>query len=282
MSSIAGASAQSAKVRKRWAREQLEATASRSPKVRKWWAREQLEPGSDSYAEALRRLERTNATAAVRIETAGSPRPRAQPGSVGERFVDDAHREQFARFLNEEHHRQYTAWALGKCTFESLVAAGVRPEHRVLDFGCGALRVGQWLIRYLEKGRYFGIDAHLPSLEAAVTYELPLHGLEQKQPRLLWNEEISLSHFETTFDWIVDCNGARRVQPKKLRPVAYERFATVLAEDGRLLTSPRPPVSTDDLERSGLTFSRRWRFEDSPFRSEPGVIRWWEFTRTRP
>jgi SAM-dependent methyltransferase len=244
----------------------------------KWW-REELEPGSASYADALRRLERTNATAAVPIETAGNPQPRVQSGTVGERFVDDAHRQQFARFVNEEHHRQYTSWAMGKCFFESLLVAGIRPEHRVLDFGCGALRIGLWLIRYLEEGKYFGMDAHLPSLEAAVAYELPLHGLEPKRPRLLWNDDLSLSHFETTFDWIVDQNGARRVRPKDLRPVAYERFATVLSKGGRLLTSPRPVVSIEGLEGCELVFSRQWRFEDCPFTSEPEPIRWWEFAR---
>jgi SAM-dependent methyltransferase len=255
------------------------ASSARRSKRRKWW-REQLEPGSAAYAEALRRLEHTNATAAVLIETVGSPRPCAQSGSVGERFLDDAHREQFESFMNEEHHRQYR-WAQGKCIFESLVAVGVRPEHRVLDFACGALRIGQWLIRYLDEGKYFGMDAYLPGLEAAVAYDLPLHGLEQKHPRLLWNDDLSLSHFETTFDWIIDWNGSRRVQPPELRPVAYERFAAVLPKGGRLLTTPRPLSSTEELERYGLVFSRQWRFEDCPFLVEPSSspIRWWEFRR---
>src|SRR5919108_815181 len=52
-------------------------------------------------------------------------------------------------FLNEVHHLQYgRPWVLGRYVFEFLVASGCRPEHRVLDFGCGALRVGIHAIRY--------------------------------------------------------------------------------------------------------------------------------------
>jgi hypothetical protein len=96
-----------------------------------------------------------------------------------------------------------------------------------------------------------------------------------------WNDDVSLSHFGTTFDWIVDYNGSRRLQPKALRPLAYERFAAVLTKGGRLLTSPRPMSSTEELEKRGLVLTRRWVFEDCPFALERPRIRWWEFTMTR-
>jgi hypothetical protein len=257
----------------------------------KWW-QEREDLGSPSHEEALRRLARTNRTATITIETVDDLtrtveafEPGAQAGDLDERFVDEAHRAQYERFLHEEHHGQYgsakapSPWALGKCVFESLVVAGVRPGHRLLDFACGALRFGQWLIPYLDEGNYFGVDAHLPSLEAAATYEIPLHELESKRPRLLWDADLSLSHFGLAFDWIVDYNGSRRVRPKRLRPAVFERFAAVLSEGGRLLTSPRPAVAVESLAEVGLVLSRRWEPVECPFILGRSPIRWLEFKK---
>ena len=37
-------------------------------------------------------------------------------------------------------------------TFNLLTAVGLRQQHKVLDIGCGSLRVGRLLIPYLNKG----------------------------------------------------------------------------------------------------------------------------------
>src|SRR5207248_6045542 len=116
---------------------------------------------------------------AVRIETA----PEEQRTNVDYRWRDDS-RQHRARelgrtgsdaesadlvdpdFLNEIHHLQYgRPWALGRYVFEFLVESGCRPDHRVLDFGCGALRAGVHVIPYLNAGNYFGVDPHLRSLQ---------------------------------------------------------------------------------------------------------------------
>src|SRR5688572_11917498 len=39
-----------------------------------------------------------------------------------------------------------------------LIAAGLRPDHTVLDAGCGPFRVGRLLISYLDSGGYAGFD----------------------------------------------------------------------------------------------------------------------------
>lgn len=40
-----------------------------------------------------------------------------------------------------------------------LVDGGLLPEHVCVDYGCGSLRIGQHLIRYLNPSHYWGIDA---------------------------------------------------------------------------------------------------------------------------
>lgn len=243
--------------------------------MRKWWRETDVEP-LPREDERPQRVEEINARAVVPIETVGGqPPPSREPCASGR--VDE-------RFLAEKHHVQYgLPWAMGKCIFDFVVSAGVLPRHRVLDFGCGALRLGHRLIDYLEAGNYFGVDAHLDSLEAATTYELPLHGLEAKRPRLLWDREFTLSHFGTTFDWIVDFSSARRVQPKRRRADAYRAFTEVLAPGGRLLTSPMPYVPVETLEEWGLTLVRADvkhpcpLLEGHAFKSTKA---WWEFVRS--
>lgn len=48
-----------------------------------------------------------------------------------------------------------------------LVCRGLRPDHYLLDIGCGPLRGGLPLIAYLKPGRYFGFDIAPESIEIA-------------------------------------------------------------------------------------------------------------------
>lgn len=226
------------------------------PGVRKWWVESVEERWSD--ADELQRLAEVNANAAVPVEIAAGDHSRGDAtdhrGRKGEPTGPATVSE---RFLKETHHRQYgRPWGMGRYLFDFVVDSGLRPEHRLLDFGCGALRLGIWVIPYLEAGNYFGVDSHLGSLEAAVTYEIPLHRLEEKRPRLLWNDDFAFTHFETTFDCVVDISSSSRVkEPKRLRRI-FASFAEVLTPGGRLLTVPRPDLSEKELAKLGLNLVR--------------------------
>jgi ubiquinone/menaquinone biosynthesis C-methylase UbiE len=53
----------------------------------------------------------------------------------------------------------FTQWdELGDWQFDILKRSGLKPEHRLLDVGCGPLRLGSLAIPYLEPGHYYGID----------------------------------------------------------------------------------------------------------------------------
>jgi SAM-dependent methyltransferase len=39
-----------------------------------------------------------------------------------------------------------------------LMARNLRPDHVVVDYGCGSFRLGKSLIQYLEPGKYWGLD----------------------------------------------------------------------------------------------------------------------------
>jgi SAM-dependent methyltransferase len=85
--------------------------------------------------------------------------------------------------------------------FRFLKRAGLGPEHYLLDLGCGTLRGGIPLIRYLQERHYFGIEVRSGVLEEGKR-ELEEAKLASKQPLLLLTENVALLHLEQRFDFI--------------------------------------------------------------------------------
>jgi SAM-dependent methyltransferase len=196
-------------------------------------------PG-DRFLDAADRWRRLN-----KVQKGKKPPPRVEDAVVPSTPID-------AAILEEEHHAQYgRPWFLGRYVFDFLVESGLQPHHRLLDIGCGALRVGIHAIRYLDAGNYFGVDAHLKSLEAAVTYEIPLHGLEEKRPRILWSRFFDFSYFATTFDFVLDFSTSARI-PEELAETLFTNLASVVTRDTRVFSAPRPQVSRATLEQWGF------------------------------
>lgn len=46
----------------------------------------------------------------------------------------------------------------GQMQMDLLLAAGLQPQHRLLDIGCGSLRLGCRAVPYLDPGHYWGTD----------------------------------------------------------------------------------------------------------------------------
>lgn len=46
----------------------------------------------------------------------------------------------------------------GRGVFKFLCREGLKPSEVCVDYGCGSLRIGQHLMRYLDPGNYWGLD----------------------------------------------------------------------------------------------------------------------------
>jgi SAM-dependent methyltransferase len=60
----------------------------------------------------------------------------------------------------------------GRLNLDFLKAAGLRPEHKFLDVGCGEFHSSKELIDYLNPGNYYGIDENASLLRAGYEVEL--------------------------------------------------------------------------------------------------------------
>jgi len=89
---------------------------------------------------------------------------------------------------------------LGRNQFDYLVERGLEPGHSLLDVGCGPLRAGIHFIRYLEPGRYVGVDKRADVLEETRRRELSADDLA-KEPLLVAMDDFDFPSLGRMFDY---------------------------------------------------------------------------------
>ncbi|HEY7195917.1 MAG TPA: class I SAM-dependent methyltransferase [Gaiellaceae bacterium] len=114
--------------------------------------------------------------------------------------------KRYHRYVDPEWHRWAIGgmWdALGELQFKYLIDRGLKPEHTLLDVGCGPLRGGIRFIEYLEPGNYTGVEKDWRKLEAGRDVELPAHGLVDKRPQLVVMENFDFPSLGRGFDYAI-------------------------------------------------------------------------------
>jgi SAM-dependent methyltransferase len=124
---------------------------------------------------------------------------------------------------------------VGKLQLEYLLAQGLRPEHFLLDVGCGALRGGIHFVRYLQPGHYCGVDAD-PEILAAGQQELQLAGLADRDVTLWADRTFDLGIFSRQFDFVIAQSLFTHL-PLDAIGRCFEAVAGVLAPGGRFYAS---------------------------------------------
>ncbi len=110
-------------------------------------------------------------------------------------MASDAGRDPDAAVGSANHAR----WlALGEMQFTYLKEHGLRPEHRMLDIGCGNLRAGWRFIDHLAPGAYYGIDIS-PDILISAKKTLVTYKLQDKLPHLTLTRDL-------TFDFLPDAH----------------------------------------------------------------------------
>ena len=115
--------------------------------------------------------------------------------------------EAIAAGVRDGQHREIIGglWdQMGRHQLDFLVARGLQPDSRLLDIGCGSLRLGVLAIAYLQSGRYFGTDINANLIEAGRTLELD-EALRAKAPasNFAANEDFTFDFLPEAMDFAI-------------------------------------------------------------------------------
>lgn len=94
---------------------------------------------------------------------------------------------------------------VGDLQMKMLQQEGMRPEHTLLDIGCGSLRLGCKAAVFLEAGHYWGTDLVKDLIDAGYQKEILPLGLEKALPRsnLVHDQDFTFSGIPDRFDFVV-------------------------------------------------------------------------------
>jgi hypothetical protein len=127
----------------------------------------------------------------------------------------------------------------GREHFIYLVAAGLNPYSKVVDLGCGVLRLGYWLIHFLEPSCYCGIEPHSGRLAMGTQTILEPEILQSKRPRFDGNANFDTSVFGEKFDFFLAYSIWSHACKQQIG-LMLDSFARDCAEQAIFLTSYFP------------------------------------------
>lgn len=92
----------------------------------------------------------------------------------------------------------------GIIQMQMLLAEGLKPQHRLLDIGCGPLRTGCRLVPYLNPGNYWGTDLSGDLMRQGYRQELT-EGDRARLPRsqLVEDRDFSFPGIPDGFDYLL-------------------------------------------------------------------------------
>jgi hypothetical protein len=133
----------------------------------------------------------------------------------------------------------------GRAQLVRLLNHGLTPESKVLDIGCGCLRVAYWLVRFLDSDCYCGIEPARQRIDYGKRYLFTWEELERKRPRFDFNARFDSSTFATKFDFFLAgsiwTHGSKHHIETTLDSFERDTVAT-----GVFLASYLPATSPDD------------------------------------
>lgn len=144
-------------------------------------------------------------------------------------------------------------------SFGLLTALGLREHHRLLDVGCGSLRIGRVLIPYLGRGNYVGVEPNPRALETGVRMHLGESALELKTPTLIASDDPGAVPSEPPLDLAFAQSIFSHTGPDLLAGW-LAGVSPRLAETGVLVASyvPGADSAPPGWEPLYVTYSERW------------------------
>ncbi len=128
--------------------------------------------------------------------------------------------------------KSHNRWlALGKMQFDYLVEHGFKPDHRMLEIGCGNLRAGRLFIDYLEPGHYYGIDIS-PDILVAAQETLVSYGLQNRLPHLTPVRDLRFAFLPDAYFDVIHAHSVFSHSPLHVIEECFAHVGRVLAPEG--------------------------------------------------
>ncbi len=116
----------------------------------------------------------------------------------------------------------------------TLKSFGLKPEHKLLDIGCGPLQGGIAFIKYLNDNCYYGVDIDEKRLIAGLN-QIKKFNLEEKQPKVLLSNTFGRAELKgLKFDFIWASQILYYFDEDKMKEV-MSWLSIALKEDGKFL-----------------------------------------------
>lgn len=151
----------------------------------------------------------------------------------------------------DDHYRAYVGPPadydlVAAMTFSLLVALGCRQQHKVLDIGCGSLRVGRLLIPYLNKRGYAGIEPNEWLVKEGIEREIGEDQIRIKDPWFHFSDNAAaLIEDQVKYDFVIAQSIFSHCGINLLEGW-LEQFAQLIAVDGTaVVTYIDGPMDTD-------------------------------------
>lgn len=151
---------------------------------------------------------------------------------------------------------------LAQWQFEWVRNHGLSREDTLVDVGCGVLRGGVPIIRYLEPEKYYGLDISERTLSVARD-RLREHGLQHKRPHLIKNDDLQFQELDGVKADFVLCQSVWTHIPPEYMEEFFENIGKVLNDEGVVLAtyyegSGSTPETHDDPNRSEIDWFYPW------------------------
>jgi len=151
----------------------------------------------------------------------------------------------------------------GAVQFELLRRQGLEPTSNVLEVGCGFLNAGCHLMRFLEPGRFFGIDPNEWVREKAMEVAEVRGLVERARPTFLSGDDFDASSLGIEFDHVLSHSILSHAAHFQLGQF-LENVGKVLAPEGRIVASLRLAEGNRWGNRGSKdgedTLAKKWRY----------------------
>ena len=166
---------------------------------------------------------------------------------------------------------------MGRMQFDFLANQGLKPDHKLLDIGCGSMRGGVHFVSYLENGKYYGVDCNKALVDAGRN-ELETQGLLWKDPILEEISDFAFVRLGAKFDFLLaqsvfthlDLNSIMRCLvnvTKVMNPLGRFYATFFLNHAGPTYLDPIPHPTRDGRRIVS-------HYDQDPYHYDLGVLEW--------